>query len=63
MEDRPVPLQAGQDAELNAVLDALGAALLEAGLDLETLIEDSREIRGELLAELYGIALERQEDP
>ena len=52
-----------QNAELNAALDALGAALLDKGLDLETLIEDGREIRDELLVELYGIDPERQQDP
>lgn len=48
-----------QNAELNAALDELGAALLAQGLDLETLIEDGREIRDELLLELYGIDPER----
>lgn len=44
-----------QNAELNAALDELGAALLDEGFDLETLIEDGRDIRDELLLELYGI--------
>ena len=48
-----------QNAELNAALDTLGAALLEQGLDLETFIEDGREIRDELLLEMYGIDPER----
>lgn len=44
-----------QNAALNAALDELGSALLDEGFDLETLIEDGREIRDELLLELYGI--------
>ena len=51
METQPIL----QNAELNAALDELGAALLDLGLDLETLLEDGREIRDELLLELYGI--------
>lgn len=48
-----------QNAELNDALDELGAALLDEGLDLDSLIEDGREIRDELLLELYGIDPER----
>ena len=51
-----------QNAELNAALDDLGAALLEQGLNLETLIEDGRVIRDELLLELYGIDPERSRE-
>jgi hypothetical protein len=48
-----------QNAQLNATLDELGAALLDGGRDLETLIADGREIRDELLLELYGIDSEQ----
>lgn len=44
-----------QNAELDAALDELGATLLDSGSDLESLIEDGRGIRDELLLELYGI--------
>ena len=43
------------DVALHAALDELGAILNAAGFDLETRIEDGREIRGELLLELHGI--------
>jgi AbrB family looped-hinge helix DNA binding protein len=36
-------------------LDEIGAILREQGLSLDDLIESGREIRGELLRELYGI--------
>ena len=36
-------------------LEELGAALMEKGISLEDLIESGREIRGELVRELYGL--------
>ncbi|MGH2557933.1 MAG: AbrB/MazE/SpoVT family DNA-binding domain-containing protein [Thermomicrobiales bacterium] len=36
-------------------LDELGEAIREAGVTLEELIESGREIRGDLLREMYGI--------
>lgn len=47
---------ASREAELNKALDEIGNALREQGLTLEDTIERGREIRGQLLAELYGIA-------
>ncbi|MFT4036921.1 MAG: hypothetical protein QM692_01975 [Thermomicrobiales bacterium] len=43
--------------KLDDALDRLGLALREAGIDLDTFIEDGREIRGDLLRERYGIDL------
>jgi AbrB family looped-hinge helix DNA binding protein len=40
---------------MNAALDDIGEALQGDGVTLEELIESGREIRGELLKELYGI--------
>jgi AbrB family looped-hinge helix DNA binding protein len=39
----------------SALLDEIGEALAEQGLTLDELIESGREIRGELLREMYGI--------
>jgi len=36
-------------------LDEIGAALREQGLTLEDMIERGREIRGQLIEELYGL--------
>lgn len=36
-------------------LDRIGQALKERGISLEEMIEDGREIRGQLLDEAYGI--------
>jgi hypothetical protein len=36
-------------------LDEIGAALREQGLSLEDMIERGREIRGQIVEELYGI--------
>lgn len=51
-----------QNTALNAALDELGAALNDAGVDLESFIEDGRKIRGELLLELYGLDPERPQE-
>ena len=37
------------------ILDQIGQALKERGIDLEELIESSREIRGELIKEKYNL--------
>jgi hypothetical protein len=44
-----------QEMALFAALDEIGAALREQGLSLEDMIERGREIRGQLVEELYGI--------
>ena len=41
--------------QIAKALDQIGAALREQGETLESMIESGREIRGELLKELYGI--------
>ena len=49
-------LELNPDAEeIARALDQIGAALRERGETLESMIESGREIRGELLKELYGI--------
>ena len=42
-------------------LDRIGEALEEQGITLEELIESGREIRGQMLAEEYGLDTESQE--
>ena len=37
------------------ILDQIGQALKERGIDLEELIESGREIRGELIKEKYNL--------
>jgi hypothetical protein len=44
-----------QEVALFAALDEIGAALRERGLSLEDMIERGKEIRGQLVEELYGI--------
>ena len=43
------------EREANDLLDRIGEALRATGVTLEELIESGREIRGELIAEEYGI--------
>jgi hypothetical protein len=50
------------EAEVNAALDRIGAALRESGATLEELIESGREIRGESIAEKYGLAVTPDEE-
>jgi len=44
-----------REALVMRLMDEIGTALRERGVTLDELIEDGREIRGELLKELYGI--------
>lgn len=43
------------EREVNEALDRIGEALRATGVTLEELIESGREIRGQLIAEKYGI--------
>ncbi|MCL4541909.1 MAG: AbrB/MazE/SpoVT family DNA-binding domain-containing protein [Chloroflexi bacterium] len=43
-------------------LDRIGELLREQGVTLEEMIESGREIRGKLIAELYGIPEDQQGD-
>lgn len=44
-----------REAIANEALDKIGELLKEKGVSLEELIESGRDIRGELLAEKYGL--------
>lgn len=44
-----------REALVMRLLDSIGAELKKRGVTLEDLIEDGRQIRGELLKDLYGI--------
>lgn len=44
-----------QEVIATKALDEIGAILREKGISLDELIESGREIRGDLLRELYGI--------
>jgi len=44
-----------QEVVAAKALDEIGAILREQGISLDELIESGREIRGDLLRELYGI--------
>jgi AbrB family looped-hinge helix DNA binding protein len=47
-----------QEVVAMQALDRIGEALKERGITLDELIEDGREIRGQLLEEEYGISVE-----
>jgi AbrB family looped-hinge helix DNA binding protein len=51
-----------QEVVAAKALDQIGAILREQGISLEELIESGREIRGELIHELYGIDSSTQPD-
>ncbi|HEY7036148.1 MAG TPA: hypothetical protein VH482_32745 [Thermomicrobiales bacterium] len=44
-----------QEVALFEALDEIGAALREQGLTLEDMIESGREIRAQLIEEMYGL--------
>ncbi|MGH2447522.1 MAG: AbrB/MazE/SpoVT family DNA-binding domain-containing protein [Chloroflexota bacterium] len=44
-----------QQVVARAALDRMGSILREQGVDLEELIGAGREIRGDLLSEVYGV--------
>lgn len=47
-----------QEVVAMQALDRIGAALKKRGITLDELIEDGREIRGQLLEEEYGISVD-----
>ena len=43
------------EGAVNSALDEIGQALQKKGIPLEKLIEQGREIRGEIIEEKYGV--------
>jgi len=52
---KEAPMTTPTEREVNDLLDRIGEALRATGVTLEELIESGREIRGQLIAEKYGI--------